>query len=331
MVKSIYVKDRVRRPGEFQFYMHQFVETLKATGVPSKQEINITYKYKLSSILNRAIRLLYTLRLYKKSKNSALIVTSRGKDLLSNSTPYYLKYEIIPMLWDVWPYSWNHIEKTIKLLKIKTVLVTVKSYADKLKSEYGINAIWVPEGIETKKYHKGNILSERDYDICELGRQYKPYHKIIQNLHKKGCINGFLRTIYNDNGKVLKFAFDTNDEMYEKLPQTKIMVNFPKSVTHPEEAGSVETLTQRYWEAMLCRCLIIGKAPKELIELAGYNPVIEVDWNHAEKQLTDIISHIEDYQELVDKNYAFAVKNASWESRIPMIKEEMKKLGYVIE
>ena len=155
------------------------------------------------------------------------------------------------MLWDVWPYSWNHIEKTIKLLKIKTVLVTVKSYADKLKSEYGINAVWIPEGIETKNYRKGNILSEREYDICELGRQYEPYHKIIQSLHEKGCIHGFLRTIYDDNGKVLKFAFDTNDEMYEKLPQTKIMVNFPKSVTHPEEAGPVETLTQRYWEAIL--------------------------------------------------------------------------------
>lgn len=328
MSKRIYIKERIRRPGEFQFYMHQFVETLKATGVPTKKEIIITNKYKLNGIFIRIIKFLYSLRLYKKSKDSALIITSRGKDLLSNSTPYYLKYEIIPMLWDVWPYSWNHIEKTIKLLKIKTVLVTVKSYADKLKSEYGINAIWVPEGIETKNYRKGNILSEREYDICELGRQYEPYHKIIQSLHEKGCIYGFLRTIYDDNGKVLKFAFDTNEEMYEKLPQTKIMVNFPKSVTHPEEAGPVETLTQRYWEAMLCRCLIIGKAPKELIELSGYNPVIEVDWNHAEKQLTDIISHISDYQELVDKNFAFAIKNASWESRMQIIEENHMLLDY---
>ena len=328
MVKIIYLKDRVRRPGEFQFYMHQFVETLKATGVPTKKEIIITNKYKLNGIFIRIIKFLYSLRLYKKSTDSALIITSRGKDLLSNSTPYYFRYEIVPMLWDVWPYSWNHIEKTIKQLKIKTVLVTVKSYAEKLRSEYGINAIWIPEGIETKNYHKGEDLATRRYAICELGRQYEPYHNVIHGLHEKGFINGFLRTIYDDNGKVFKFAFETNEEMFEKLPQTKIMVNFPKSVTHPEEAGPIETLTQRYWEAMLCRCLIIGKAPKELIELAGYNPVIEVDWNHAEKQLTDIISHIGNYQELVDKNYAFAIKNASWESRIPRIKEEMKKLGY---
>lgn len=330
MLKKIFIKDRERRPDEFQFYMHQFVENLKTVGVLTKREIVVTYKYKLSSIFIRVIRLLYILGLYKKSKNEALIITSRGQNLLSNSTPYYLRYDIIPMLWDVWPYSWNHIEKTIKLLKIKTVLVTVKSYADKLKSEYGINAIWIPEGIETNNYHKGKNLNGREFDICELGRQYEPYHHVIQNLFEKGAINGYLRTIYDNNGKVLKFAFETNEEMYDKLPKTKIMVNFPKSVTHPEEAGPVETLTQRYWEAMLCRCLIIGKAPKELIELAGYNPVIEVDWEHVEKQLTDIISHISDYQELVDKNYAFAIKNASWESRIPMIKEEMNKLGYTL-
>lgn len=329
-MKTVFVKGRKRRPEEFQFYMHQFVETLKATGVPTKEEIIVTYKYKLSSIFIRVIRLLYILRLYRKSKGKALIVTSRGENLLSNSTPYYLRYEIIPMLWDVWPYSWNHIEKTIKQLKIRTVLVTVKSYAEKIKSEFGINAVWVPEGIDIKCYHRGTDLVKRKYDICEMGRQYEPYHQIIQNLHKNGGVNGFFRTTYDDNGKVLKFAFETNEEMYEKLPQTKIMVNFPKSVTHPEEAGSVETLTQRYWEAMLCRCLIIGKAPKELIELIGYNPVIEVDWNRTEKQLTDIISHISDYQELVDKNYAFAIKNASWESRVPLLKDKLEKLGYQI-
>ncbi len=329
-MKKIYIKERQRRPNEFQFYMHQFVEMLEKDGIPSIKEVTVTNRFHLLSFFYRIVRLLYLGGIKWIPKKNTLIVTSRGENLLLNATPYYLKYEIIPMLWDVWPYSWNHIEKTIKLLKIKTVLVTVKSYANKLKSEYGINAIWVPEGIETNNYHKGNILSEREYDICELGRQYEPYHKIIHSLLEKGCINGFLRTIYDDNGKVLKFAFDTNKEMYEKLPQTKIMVNFPKSTTHPEEAGSVETLTQRYWEAMLCRCLIIGKAPKELIELAGYNPVIEVDWNHAEKQLTDIISHISDYQELVDKNYAFAIKNASWESRLPLLKEKLDKLGYQI-
>ena len=329
-MKRVFIKDRVRKPGEFQFYMHQFVEVFKTNGIPSKREISVTYKYKLSSIFVRVVQLLYNIRLYKKSKKTALIVTSRGENLLYNSTPYYLKYEIIPMLWDVWPYSWNHIEKTIKVLKIKTVLVTVKFYAERLISEFGINAIWIPEGIEIKNYIKGKNLIERKFDICELGRQNEPFHQVIHSLHEKGCVHGFLCTHFDDKGKVSKYAFETNEEMYEKLPQTKIMVNFPKSVTHPKEAGSIETLTQRYWEAMLCRCLIIGKAPKELIELTGYNPVIEIDWNHPEEQLKSIITHIDDYQELVDKNYAFAIKNASWESRIPMIKEEMKKLGYAL-
>ena len=57
---------------------------------------------------------------------------------------------------------------------------------------------------------------------------------------------------------------------------------------------------------------------------------LKVTLDQLKKQLTDIISHISDYQELVDKNYAFAIKNASWESRVPLLKDKLEKLGYQI-
>jgi hypothetical protein len=98
--------------------------------------------------------------------------------------------------------------------------------------------------------------------------------------------------------------------------------------THPENAGNLETLTQRYWEAMLSRCLIVGRAPKELTDLIGYNPVVDVDWNAPEDQLTHILSHIADYQGFVNKNYTVALKYASWDNRIKQVKSILASEGY---
>ena len=79
------------------------------------------------------------------------------------------------------------------------------------------------------------------------------------------------------------------------MSKSKIMVCFPQCDTNPGRAGNIETLTIRYWEAMLSGCVIIGRAPNELINLIGYNPVIEVDWERAQEQLEEILFCIENF------------------------------------
>jgi arginyl-tRNA synthetase len=93
-------------------------------------------------------------------------------------------------------------------------------------------------------------------------------------------------------------------------------------------AGNVETLTQRYWECMLTKTIILGHAPQELIEFAGYNPVIEIEWNDVGQQIDQILLNIESYQELVDKNFEFARKFASWDIRATKMIELLVSDGY---
>ena len=102
----------------------------------------------------------------------------------------------------------------------------------------------------------------------------------------------------------------------------------PQCDTNPQRAKGVETLTQRYWECMLSRTLIWGRSPKELIEFMGYDPVIPIDWSDPKRQMSDILTHIADYQSLVDRNYSFALNNASWASRMPYIYNCLKNSGY---
>lgn len=108
------------------------------------------------------------------------------------------------------------------------------------------------------------------------------------------------------------------------------MICFTQCDTNPNKAGNLETLTQRYWEAMLSGCLIIGRAPQELIDLIGYNPVIDVDWDTPEEQLSLILKNIDTYQELVDKNVIVAKKYGSWDCRMPLLKKYLIQVGYQI-
>ena len=66
---------------------------------------------------------------------------------------------------------------------------------------------------------------------------------------------------------------------------------------------------------MLSRIVMQGHAPQELINLVGYNPVIELDYEHPNEQIVDVVAHIEDYQGLVDKNRMVALESGGWTSR----------------
>ena len=78
------------------------------------------------------------------------------------------------------------------------------------------------------------------------------------------------------------------------------------------------------------RTVLLGRAPKELIELIGYNPVIVLDKNHPDEQVRDIVNHISDYQELVDKNREMALRMAPWEIRMKKIMTWLESLGYQV-
>lgn len=114
------------------------------------------------------------------------------------------------------------------------------------------------------------------------------------------------------------------------MGDAKITIALPRSVTEPEMAGNIETLTQRYWECMLSRMVMVGHAPQELIDLIGYNPVIELERNHTKEQILEILEHIENYQDLVDKNRETALSFGDWAMRMYEVMEWMKEFGYEV-
>jgi hypothetical protein len=262
----------------------------------------------------------YELPTFHKNEKIAQLRFVEPVSLSFDTFPDYARYEIIPLVWDCWP---MYFEKTCHWLikhHVRTAVFTSSQTADRMKKRFPqMNILAITEGIDTSKYKEGKDLNERSIDLLEFGRRNKKVFNV--NLPSN------YKHLYSKNGEHL---FKTEQDLVNGLSDSKITVCFPRCDTQPQKAGDIETLTQRYWEAMLSKIVIVGRAPKELVDLTGYNPVIEIDKDYQEEQIIDIIEHIDNYQNLVNKNRSVAIKFGDWNSRTKQIMDWLYNCNYSI-
>lgn len=230
--------------------------------------------------------------------------------------PDYARYEIVPMIWDCWP---QYFEKTCKWLKrhqVHTAIFTSSQTADRMRERLPyMNIIWCAEALNDSDYKKGMPLKERSIDVLEFGRSNENVVR-AENLIKRGL--NYICT--KQDGK---FVY-TNEQLCEAMGKAKVSIALPRSMTQPEITGDVETLTQRYWECMFSRMVMVGHAPKELVDFIGYNPVVELKSNvSSEALVADVVEHIGDYQGLVDRNRETAERLGSWNVRMKWLMSEL--------
>ncbi|MCI6861324.1 MAG: hypothetical protein MR860_04955 [Prevotella sp.] len=233
--------------------------------------------------------------------------------------PDYLWCETIPFIWDCWPSMYDRIEKWFYKHNIRTAIFTSSITAEEIRQRCpDVNILHVTEGIDTSVYHAGGSLVRRSIDFLEYGSKQR-------NLFEKP-----LEGINHVNSTSIITKMMTWDDLLNTMSDAKVTLALPRCDIDQEVTGGVETLTQRFWEGMLSRSVLVGRAPKELTDLIGYNPVITLDRQNAEEQIKDIIAHIDDFQSLVDKNREVALTMAPWNIRIKKIMNWLTELGYKI-
>ena len=233
--------------------------------------------------------------------------------------PDYLWCETIPFIWDCWPSMYDRIEKWFYKHNIRTAIFTSSITAEEIRQRCpNVNILHITEGIDTSVYHAGGSLVKRSIDFLEYGSKQR-------NLFEKP-----LEGINHVNSTSIITQMMTWDDLLNTMSDAKVTLALPRCDIDQEVTGGVETLTQRFWEGMLSRSVLVGRAPKELTDLIGYNPVITLDRQNAEEQIKDIIAHIDDYQVLVDKNREVALTMAPWNIRIKKIMNWLTELGYKI-
>lgn len=255
-----------------------------------------------------------------------------------------LTHEIIPFIWDCWPCYYDKMERWLVKHRVKIAIFTSKQeMVDMQKRCPEVKMIWCPEAVDCSLYKEGKQLKDRTVDLLEFGRSNE---KVISfsntdRTNKTDILSvksgkSVFKKINHVCTKVGDKFIYTDEQLYDAMGDAKVTICLPRSMTHPEVAGDIETLTQRYWEAMLSRMVIVGHCPKELEDLIGYNPVVEAPLNPSKggettnELILDIITHIEDYQELVDRNRETALRMGDWNVRIAELWDILMSHGYDI-
>jgi glycosyltransferase involved in cell wall biosynthesis len=223
----------------------------------------------------------------------------------------------------VWEHDIDHWVRAIRRFRcvglISTSAQAAALIADALP---GFPVESVPEAIQVSRYLSTVPLSNRSTGVLELGRRYEKWHgEVLDALRTAEVPHLYER----EKGQLV---FPTDAEMVAGLQNAAISVCFPRSMTHPESAGAIETMTQRYLESMAAGCLILGHAPAEMIEFFGYNPVIEADPVRPAEQLSSILAHLDEHQDLVDRNREAVVRMGDWQERAKEIVATSQRIAW---
>lgn len=321
-MKKIFIVNVPRTASDKQVYMQSFCEAWMAEG-GAHVEGSKWRQYRLARHLMKMLALTGYAR---RKADRAYVVCSRGAHLLKSSLPYTFSGEIIPMLWDAWPDTWDTLVRDLQLLKCKTCFVTASDVAHALSQRLpNVRFVHIPEGVDTNDYQAGPELTARHLDVFEMGRKHFYYHKKLMD----GKLEDRHSFVYNAHPKAHKatFVYDQWNTYTDQIADTRILISFPACMTNPKAKGNVDTLTIRYWEAMLSRCIMVGHCPQELIDIVGYNPVVEADFVDPCGQLEQILTHLPDYQALVDRNRQAALTHAPWRVRMKTVFDALEDEG----
>lgn len=234
--------------------------------------------------------------------------------------PDCVGYEVIPFLWDTWESYHPLIVDWFRKYHVQTAIFCASQAADMLRECLPeVHLLSITEGVDTSLYAPGKLLSDRSIDLLEYGRPSTTYCNIqlaSEYVHLK-----------SQAGVPM---FNSDLSFHQALEDAKVTIALPQSLTHPERAEHIETLTQRYWECMLSGIVMVGHAPQDLVNLIGYNPVIELDLESPSKQVQHIISHIDDYQDIVLKNRETALIYGDWKYSMGKVATFLEAHGYRI-
>lgn len=290
-------------------------ESFAKLGVGSE----IQQKYEFQTFIGKVLGKLRIMRRFMTAPDKILLVPA-------NNISEYLLFpwgcfqEVVTVSFDCWPHKYRQWESFFRRHKIKLAFISARQSAEEMQRRLPhMDIVWMPEATDPADYCPQKKLAERPTDVLELGRKYDRYHsQIAGDLSRSGRSHLF--------EAVKGEKIFPNDKKYlaEGMGDAKISICFPGALTHPY-AAHVETATHRYFETFASKCLPLGGAPEELVDLFGYNPVIDADLERPSEQLNDILRNIGDYQGFVDRNHARLLEVGTWDVRAAQIIERIEE------
>jgi hypothetical protein len=215
-------------------------------------------------------------------------------------------------MFDAWPSAHDLICQFVDHFKVDHAFISSSQAAGRLNAMLGKQRFyWISEGINPDEYRFCNY-NDKNIDVLSFGRQFAEYHyKINEPLQSHNKVYLFARTKETKTYPLFK----SRESFTDALSRSKVSICVPSSISNPKRAGEIETMTIRYLQSMISKCLIVGHAPEEMISLFKYNPVVEIDMDNAGSQIMDILSDYPSYFDLIETNYRNVIEGHTWRHR----------------
>lgn len=258
------------------------------------------------------------------SRGSVAVLGITGNRGWSRWLPWGIRNEIVPYAFDCWEPWWDHWERALRRFRVRVAMFSSHQAAAEMARRIPeLRAHWIPEALDPTGYAGDRPLVERTVDVLEFGRRHATFGRHATRV--LASLNA--RHVYPEPNARLVPDHDGRG-VRDALSNARALVCFPRCDTHPEKAGRVETVTARYFEGIFSGCVLVGRAPQELIDLFGYNPVVTVDPANPGEVLRRIVEEPGAFQELVTRNLIRARRVGTWDTRAQQVIRCLESEGY---
>ena len=276
---------------------------------------------KLETIAAKIVsRLGLTANLSRSSKGPVFVACMSHSE--SKLLPFAYWTEIIPYCFDCWDLDYPAWKSFFLRHRVRLAFFSARQSAQHFAGALpAMKSLWLPEATDPSEYHPENKLLDRNIDVLELGRKHDQFHSIIAPAM---VTNKRVHLFEKVKGELV---FAGHAAFTNGLGRSKISVCFPCSQTHVQRSGSIETVTHRYFQSMASKCILLGHCPSELSDLFGYNPVVEIEAGKEVAQIESILSNLDSFQNMVERNYQRLLEVGTWRSRASVVIEAAEQLA----
>ncbi|MEJ1969750.1 MAG: glycosyltransferase [Rhizomicrobium sp.] len=295
-----------RTTGLVSVYQVYFMEqSLRRLGVPATVALPDAFAETIAKVLAK----LKLLRKIAALGSRVYLVPVNGLSEYMTFPRCYFS-DMVTFSFDCWPDRYEAWVGFFRRHRPKVAFISSRASVIYMRTRLpDLVFAWMPEATDPAAYDSRLPLAARTTDLLELGRRKPSFHDAVAPAMKR---EGFTHLYERVVGEKIFGA--SQKSLADGLGAAKLVACFPASATHAF-AGGVETITHRYFEAIASRCLPVGHAPADLVEMFGYNPVVEIGESDAAGRILSLLGDIARWQPLVERNYRRLLEVGTWDVR----------------
>lgn len=216
-------------------------------------------------------------------------------------------------VWDCWQPEYDDWQKVLDDLKADHIFFSFKQTYDHFKDRY--NCFWIPQSANRYAFKPLDVPKTRLF--LQMGRVNKPMHEAILDYLKEHGLED-VRDNYAYRAHSGEVLFPELDELVRQINLSKYLVCIPKCYENPKRTGDVCAMTGRYYEAIVCKTMIIGKKPLVFDELFPEDGMVEFkdDLSDFTQKIDSLENDPEEYRRIVENNYKIFIEKHSWTRRL---------------